>query len=252
MGVFDQGVDGSTPISSVLFVYGADGRPTWYVAPDLRRCVAEFTPFLSTTCGGTIYRTSGSWFGAPFIASSVSVREAGEWSAHFTDDMPGRSREMDLAVTIDGTTLSRNHLVPQDIAGSAASLFDATASPFSGLWWDPDEPGWGVGIFQYRNFVFSVLFVYGADRQPTWFATVLRESLPMLVAPDAGFRQFDGPLFETRGTPWFARSFALTQARQAGSAQLVFPNGAASASLTYSVDGVSVTKTLRRLSSLRP
>ena len=144
------------------------------------------------------------------------------------------------------------------VTATSAGALQAARFPqdYQGLWWNPLESGWGVGVFDQgvdgSTPISSVLFVYGADRQPTWFATVLRESLPMLVAPDAGFRQFDGPLFETRGTPWFARSFALTQARQAGSAQLVFPNGAASASLTYSVDGVSVTKTLRRLSSLRP
>jgi hypothetical protein len=255
VGVFDHGTGAATPISSVLFVYGADGRPTWYIAPDLRDCPANFTPFVSVTCGGTIYRTGGPWFGAPFIASSVSVREAGQWSANFTGQLHGvpyaRPRELALSLTIDGTTLRRDHLLLQDIAGSALANFDASAAQFTGLWWDPDEPGWGVGVFHYRNAVFAVLFVYGADRQPTWFVTVLRESFPMANAPGATYRQFDGPLFETRGTAWFAPGFTLTQARQAGTMQLVFPS-ASTASLTYSVDGTSVTKALRRLSSLRP
>ena len=255
VGVFDHGTTGPTPISSVLFVYGADGRPTWYIAPDLRDCPASFPPFVAVTCGGTIYRTSGPWFGGPYIASSVSAREAGQWGAYFTGQLNdvryARPRELALSLTIDGTTLRRDHLVLQDIGGSAKSLFDAAAGQYAGLWWDPDEPGWGVGVFHYRNTVFAVLFVHGSDRQPTWFATVLRESFPMANAPGAPYRQFDGPLFETRGTAWFAPGFALTQARQAGTAQLVFPSPS-TASLTYSVDGTSVTKALRRLSSLRP
>ncbi len=253
VGVFGPSADGSNAMASVLFAYGADGRPTWYIAPDLRHCAPASTASVSVTCGGTIYRTSGSWYGAPYIASSLVVREAGQWSVSFTgpssDPHYGRTREMSFGATIDGAALHRDNLVLQDIAGSAVAAFDPAASQFTGMWWDPDENGWGVGVFHYRGVVFAVLFVYNATRQPTWFATVLRESVPMAGAPGSLYRQFDGPLFDTRGTPWFVPGFALTQARHAGTAQLIFATAGAGAALTYSVDGVSVTKTLRRLSA---
>jgi hypothetical protein len=47
-------------------------------------------------------------------------------------------------------------------------------------------------------------------------------------------------------------SYALPQVRQAGTAQLIFPDASPIASLTYSVDGVTVLKSIRRLAAVEP
>jgi hypothetical protein len=56
-----------------LFVYGPDGKPTWYVASDAHviAYAGSFPLFR-----GTLYRTEGSWIGAPWQPGRVT--SAGE------------------------------------------------------------------------------------------------------------------------------------------------------------------------------
>ena len=249
IGVFEHG----GPLSSILFVYGADGKPTWYIAPSLATCHADFPPWIAIGCEGSIYQTTGPWFGSgPFTPSSVTVREVGEWSGYFTGAMASgdtRPRELDLRVTIDGATLTRDNLLLQDISGSAARNFNAADSRFTGLWWNPDESGWGAGLFQHKGALFAVLFVYGSNRQPTWYVASMRETTR---AGEAQERWFEGPVFATRGTWWFTNPFHLNEAREVGTARIVFPSPGENAALSYTIDGTSVQTVIRRLSASRP
>jgi len=246
VGVFDHG----GPLSSILFVYGADGRPTWYIAPNLSSCSVDFPPWIARNCTGTVLQNTGPWFGSgPFTPSSVTTREVGTWSGYFTGAMPGagysRPRELDLKVTIDGETMARDNLLLQDISGSSTRNFSATDSRFTGLWWNPDENGWGVGVFQHKSALFAVIFVYGANRQPIWYVASMRETTR---PSDAQQRWFEGPVFMTRGSWWFTSPFHLNEAREVGTARLVFPNAGENAAFSYSVDGASVQTVIRRLS----
>jgi hypothetical protein len=248
VGVFDQG--GNT-MSSVLFVYGADGKPTWYIAPNLSACSIDSS---SIGCHGPIYQTTGTWFGAaPFTPSNVTVREVGQFQGTFTGPMAGsgasRPREMTLAYSIDGATIIKPRLQFQDVAGSAGVNFSKADSPFTDLWWNPDENGWGVGIFHYRGALFAVLFVYGFNGKPTWYIASLRETTR---PSDTAERWFEGPVYATRGSWWFTTPFALSDVREAGTARIVFPLAGSSAALSYTVDGTSVQSVIRRLSSTRP
>lgn len=58
-----------------LFVYDADGKPTWYVAPDAR-ITAYGTP--GPLFHGTLYRTRGPWHGGSFDPKQVQVIPVGE------------------------------------------------------------------------------------------------------------------------------------------------------------------------------
>jgi hypothetical protein len=156
-----------------------------------------------------------------------------------------RPREMDLRAVIDGATFTRDNLLLQDISGSAARNFSPADSRFTGLWWNPDESGWGVGVFQHKGALFAVIFVYGANRQPIWYVASMRETTR---ASDTQQRWFEGPVFMTRGTWWFTNPFHLNEAREVGSARLVFPNAGENAAFSYSVDGASVQTVIRRLS----
>ena len=251
VGVFDQS---GSALSSVVFVYGADGKPTWYVAPNLSSCASGFPPWLSMDCSGTIYQTTGPWFGSgSFTPSSVTTREVGQFQGHFTGGLPGipyaRPREMTLTYSIDGATVIKPRLLFQDVAGSAGVNFSKADSPFTDLWWNPDESGWGVGIFQYRGALFAVLFVYGANGKPAWYIASLRETTR---PSDTAERWFEGPVFATRGSWWFAPTFSLSEVREAGTARIVFPLTGGNAALSYTIDGSSVQTVIRRLSSARP
>ena len=61
-----------------LFVYGTDGKPTWYVAPDTR--VTAYSSSGLPLFGGALYRTTGPWHGGVFNPAQVTVIPVGQLS----------------------------------------------------------------------------------------------------------------------------------------------------------------------------
>lgn len=110
------------------------------------------------------------------------------------------------------------------------------------LWWNPDESGWGVNIIQQNNVVFATFFVYGPDNRSHWYVA---SSMTAQQASQSGVT-FNGALFETNG-PFFGVSFnpVAVGRQEVGTATLQFalPNAGI---LTYTVNGASVTKQIRR------
>ena len=119
----------------------------------------------------------------------------------------------------------------------------ANTNNYSDQWLDPDEPGWGASVHQQASVLFVNLFVYGADRNPTFFSAAAY--LQPGMAPDHDL--FTGDLYVSNG-PWFgAGAFdpGTVAARKVGT--LTFSAvGMAPATLSYTVDGVAVTKSVTR------
>ena len=114
-------------------------------------------------------------------------------------------------------------------------------SDYSDLWWNANESGWGVSISHQREVVFLAFYVYGTDGKPTWY--VGQGAYASVNAQ--GAQIFTGSMYQTNG-PWFGTTFnpnAVTT-RLVGS--LTFSAFLDAATMTYSVDGVSVTKSLTR------
>jgi hypothetical protein len=59
-----------------LFVYGPDGKPAWYVAPEAR--ITAYTSSGLPFFAGALYRTSGPWHGGVFNPSQVTVTPVGQ------------------------------------------------------------------------------------------------------------------------------------------------------------------------------
>lgn len=109
-------------------------------------------------------------------------------------------------------------------------------------WYVPAEEGWGVNFTQTDNFIFATTFIYGLDKQPTWYTAQMTWD---------GQTQFAGGIYRTTGTyfgsPW-------NPADKMGGAVLV---GTASftpstlnnyeGTFSYTVSGVTVTKAVTRL-----
>jgi len=114
------------------------------------------------------------------------------------------------------------------------------STDFTDLWYNANESGWGANVVQQDNVLFMTFFVYGTNGASTWYvAPATVNSAP------SGFT-FTGPLYQTNG-PWFGGAFnpnAVT-VRQVGTATFT-GNAVDAATLVYSVDGVSVTKSLSR------
>jgi hypothetical protein len=86
-------------------------------------------------------------------------------------------------------------------AGAAA--LQANAGPFTRLWYNPQEAGWGASFVQQLETAFVTLFVYGPDGKPTWYVA----SDARVVAYGAGALPiFSGTLYRTQG-PWHGGPF---------------------------------------------
>lgn len=116
------------------------------------------------------------------------------------------------------------------------------AVTYNDLWWLPSESGWGFNIAQQGDTLFLTFFVYGQDSKPTWLTAQLAKT----GQSPSGQPIYTGNTYITSG-PWFGGAFnsASVTVRQAGTATFA-PNDATSAALTYSVDGVNVTKNIQR------
>lgn len=133
------------------------------------------------------------------------------------------------------------------IAAFAFASAAAQAAPMSpdptGYWYNPNESGWGATIAQQKDVLFVMLFVYDEQGKPEWFvASNVR---------DAGGGVFSGPLYRTSG-PWFGTTFdpMAVQSQAVGTLSVQYAvnfGGQASLRLSYTVNGVAVTKGVTRL-----
>lgn len=127
-----------------------------------------------------------------------------------------------------------------------AALFALAAGPvvqatswstdISDLWWNPAESGWGMQIVQSHDTAFVTIYVYRPDRSPVWYSGTIR-------GPIADMR---GDLYETAG-PYFGGPFNPAQVGRRRVGTFAFESlSIADARVTYSVDGVVVTKSVER------
>ena len=123
--------------------------------------------------------------------------------------------------------------------GPAAATTYST--DYTDLWWNPNESGWGVNLIQQYDTIFATLFVYGPDNSPRWYVA----SSLMPTGAAAGLTAFTGPLYSTTG-PWFGANWSGGDPPVVvGSMTLLF-NSAGTGSLSYVVNGTTVTKEIFR------
>lgn len=113
------------------------------------------------------------------------------------------------------------------------------STDFTDLWYvGENESGWGINFIQQAEIIFATMFVYGPDNTPRWYVA-------SSLAPAGGGTTFEGALYRTTG-PYFGGSWtANATPTQVGTMRVVF-NTPTTATLTYSVDGVNVTKSIQR------
>jgi len=125
-------------------------------------------------------------------------------------------------------------------AGSAPAT-TATVN-YNDLWWDPNESGWGVNVAQQGSTLFLTFFIYGTDSKPVWVTGQLSKT----GQSTSGEPIFTGDTVVTTG-PYYGRPFneSSVTRRRAGTASFS-PADAVSGVLTYTIDGVSVSKAVVR------
>lgn len=109
----------------------------------------------------------------------------------------------------------------------------------SDLWWNANESGWGIQFVQRGSIIFATMFVYDPSGKPVWYTATL--------TPQAGANTWAGDLYVTNG-PWLGTGTfnpALVGLRQVGTMNW-YGQFVESGVLTFSVDGVPVTKNIQR------
>jgi hypothetical protein len=147
---------------------------------------------------------------------------------------PGPSRIWPITFTV---------VAPPEIA-----IFPPPPRPlanYGGVWWNPAGSGWWLSIHQdaTRTLV-AGWYVYDAAGQPVWYT----------IQPGhwIDFRTWTGVVYQTSGPRFFEGAFdpALVLVQPVGTATLNFdqtPATVNTATITYTVHGVTATKTISRL-----
>ena len=147
-----------------------------------------------------------------------------------------------LTYTVDGVMVDKEierQRFSDERTTCSWSAFDRTyARNYQDLWWNPAEPGWGLNLAHQGDTLFATLFTYGADGRGVWFAMSDGRR-------QAGTSEFTGTLYRTAGPSFDAQPWTPATAVPAGTMRISFAHGN-SGTLSYTLDGVTVTKAIQR------
>jgi hypothetical protein len=106
---------------------------------------------------------------------------------------------------------------------------------YQGLWWNPNESGWGINFAHQGDIIFATWFTYDAAGKPWWLIAELHKSTAGTYA---------GPVSTVVGPPFNAVPFAPAPVEtQVGTMTATFAD-TKHASISYTVNGVSQTKAI--------
>lgn len=213
-------------VFATWFTYDSVGAPKWYVAP---HCQLPSTG-ASGNCIETLYEVNGpKFFGTAFNPAATQVKDVGTMELGFVDENTGS-----MKYTVAGQT--RSVPITRQPISSGAAL---PVINYTDLWWNPDESGWGMAVTHQANTMFLALFVYDSAGAPVWYVA---SNCTVKASPDG----CDGTLYRTSG-PALGPTFdsSKVQVTAVGSVSLSFPD-ANNASLSYTVDGMSSSKAIKR------
>ena len=117
------------------------------------------------------------------------------------------------------------------------------ASNVTDHWYAPAESGWGVSVTQQDDVAFVVMFVYGPSGEPTWLTAAANR----YGYREGGHPGFAGPLHRMSGPPQ-GGPFDPSKVSGTPVGNLTFESYEHDrATLAYTIDGVSRTRTVQRL-----
>lgn len=140
-------------------------------------------------------------------------------------------------------------IAPRDPLATGAYTFLASLSNvgdnYTDLWWNPDEPGWGLGLSHQGHALFGTLFVYDKQGNPLWLVMSVGER-------DSG-NLWKGPLYRYDApVPSAGLPAGAPQPTLVGQMRLTFTSRS-EALLSYLLDGEVINKKIvRQVYSLPP
>ena len=222
---------GST-IFGTLFTYDQSRNPLWLVMSG-----GAMQPDGVTYTGG-LYRTTGPAFNAqPFTPLGPSnVTQVGNMSVTFTDASYGT-----LTYTFNGVQVTKT--IQRQVYGSRPAVClpgsdnRAGSTNYQDLWWNSAESGWGINVTHQDNTIFATLFTYDSSGRDMW--------LVMSAGTRQGDGSYSGELYRTSGPAFNTTPFGGVTAQAVGTMRLRFTDGN-NGTLTYTYNGVTVTKAIQR------
>jgi hypothetical protein len=214
-------------VFAAWYTYDGSGNPKWYVASN---CTMPSAGATSGTCSGALYEVNGpTFFGTVFNPAARIVTPAGTLQVNFQN-----ANAASMTYTASGQTRTVP-ITRQSIAGGTTP----PTVDYTDLWWNSSESGWGMAIAQQYAVMFLAWYVYNNAGQPVWYVA-------SNCAVTASGNGCAGTLYRTTG-PAFGPTFNPMQVQPfaVGSATLSFSDGN-NGTLSYTVDGVSATKTITR------
>ena len=188
--------------------------------------------------------TGPSWTLPTFDANQVIITTVGSGSIDFCPSGLASGAIVFNYNNVDGITGSKQltRLPFGDDVPHWGGVANTGAADFTDLWWNPSEPGWGVGVTQHGNNIFFRIFVYDTDGRPLLFAAS--------GAPSSSGTSFSGAVTLTTG-PWFGSNpfdpnQVVRTATPGNTATLTFSD-ANNGMLSYTVNGITVMKAITRL-----
>lgn len=136
------------------------------------------------------------------------------------------------------------------LAALAATLasFAASAGTYSDIWFNPQQPGWGVNVVQQSETAFVTLYVYGPDGKPTWYVA----SDAQVIAYAGAFPVFRGALYRTEGS-FHGGAYDPAASKLTAVGELYLETlDKDRMRVHYTAEGVSAVKEVRRYSFAQP
>jgi len=216
----------SANVFAAWYTYNASGNPKWYVST----CnMAGGATGSTGTCNGTIYEVSGpTFFGTAFNPNLANAVAAGNLQVNFQNAGAASMTYSGVAGQTRTVAITRQPLA----TGTTPPAID-----YTDIWWGgASESGWGLAITQQYSTLFLAWYVYDDTGKPMWYVATCTLSGTTCASS----------LLRTTG-PAFGPAFNPNQVQvfTAGSVSVNFTD-ANNATLSYTVNGASATKTITR------
>jgi lysyl endopeptidase len=223
---------------SALYTYERDGSPLWLASTGQLQADGSYR--------GALVKATGPAFNAlPWNSSAVSNKPVGEMSVRFPTPDTGT-----ITYTYQGSTVTKS--ITRFQYGTTRTRCDFTIFDRSGsnnlqdIWWLSSESGWGMTLAQQDATMFAVIYTYDAAGNPLWLAA------PAGTLQGTGSAAaFVSDLYTSRGPAFDAVPWTGKTSTRVGTWRLQLST-TARGTLTYTVNGVTVTKPIERFTFAAP
>lgn len=208
---------------NAFYVYDATGKPVWYTMSG-GTWNADFTRY-----SGPLYQPRGSPFNAYDVSRFVVGAPVGNAALTFTS-----ANTATLEYNIGNQTGTKSILRLNYGAPDPQAKLNVRD-----IWWvGPAENGWGINLSQQERTLFAAWYTYDATGNTTWF----------VMSGGTWFGSvYSGLLYTASSSPWAGVQYDARQFRSRLVGQVSFNfQDASNAIMTYSVDGITQSKTISR------